>query len=128
MFRCVPGKDISLEDFMIYLEGLIGNDRPPPERANKFRPIITGFFNFFSTETYRRENLIIGGVDFVKFWAIQADVEEQHCKEMLIKCVPSPVTIASLLGDFVTLVSNNEPWHYNNWRLFAILKQKPKRC
>ncbi|XP_062610688.1 uncharacterized protein LOC134272479 [Saccostrea cucullata] len=74
VFKSGPGKSISMNDYISCLESNC------PAKV-----IATGFFNFFSTEAYRKRNLIITEEDFVKFWAILADVDERHCREVFLK-------------------------------------------
>ncbi|XP_062596642.1 sarcoplasmic calcium-binding protein-like, partial [Saccostrea cucullata] len=124
VFKCGPGKDICLEDYICYLEGFA----QPHERPGKFKPIITQFFDFFSTEEYRKKNLILGERDFVKFWTLLLNIDERHCRNMFIKHVPSPLTLASLLDDFVALVSHDDVLNNDNYRLLAVLKQKHNGC
>ncbi|XP_062609835.1 sarcoplasmic calcium-binding protein-like isoform X2 [Saccostrea cucullata] len=124
VFKRGPGEDISLEDYISYLEGFA----EPDLRPVKFLPIITQFFDFFSTEEYRKKKLILGERDFVKFWTILVNIDERHCKYMFIKHVPSPLTLASLLDDFVALVSHDDVLNNDNYRLLAVLKQNHNGC
>ncbi|XP_061175545.1 uncharacterized protein LOC133184469 [Saccostrea echinata] len=125
IFKSGPGKDISMTDYVMWVESNI----PLHEMANKVKPIITGFFNFFSTEDYRKKNLIIGEEDFVMFWAILADVNERHCRKMFVKHIPSPLTMAFFLEDFEAFLSHNEFWNEYAYRVFNILKYRDScRC
>ncbi|XP_061195688.1 uncharacterized protein LOC133203906 [Saccostrea echinata] len=128
IFKCGAGKDISIEDYISYLEGTVGA-APPHERANKVKPFITGFFNFFSTEDYRKKNLILGEEDFVKFWTILADVDERHCREKFVKHIPTPLTMAYFMEDFVAFTSHDEFWNEYGNRIFNVLKgERSDRC
>jgi hypothetical protein len=128
VFKSGPGKPISLEDYMSHLEGTIASLDKSHENANKMRPIITGFFNFFSTEEYRKKNIIIGEEDFVKFWRILADSDEQHSREMFNKHFPAPLTMASFLDDFTALISHVEFWEEYSNRVFNLLKFRRPGC
>ncbi|XP_061175544.1 uncharacterized protein LOC133184468 [Saccostrea echinata] len=118
IFKSGPGKNISMNDYISCLEANC------PAKA-----IVTGFFNFFSTEVYRKKNLIISEEDFVKFWAILAGVDERHCREVFVKHIPSPLTMAFFLEDFEAFLSHNEFWNEYGYRVFNILKYKDScRC
>ncbi|XP_048743369.2 uncharacterized protein LOC125656826 [Ostrea edulis] len=128
IFKSGPGKPISLHDYTSYLEGCMGSLDKPHDTVNKMKPAITGFFNFFSTDGYRKRNLIIGEEDFVRFWIILTDVDEQHCREMFNKHFPAPVTMAYFLEDFNAFVSHPEFWNEFSNRIFNILKFRRSGC
>ncbi|XP_062592535.1 sarcoplasmic calcium-binding protein-like [Saccostrea cucullata] len=125
IFKSGPGKSISMTDYISWLE----SSAPPHEMASKLKPMVTGFFNFFSTEDYEKKNLIMSEDDFVKFWTILADINERHCREVFVKHIPSPLTMAYFMEDFVAFLSHNEFWNEYGYRVFNILKYKDtSRC
>jgi hypothetical protein len=111
IFKSGPGKPISLEDYTCYLMS-----------AGDMRPVITGLFKFFSTDEYRKRNLIMGEDDFVRFWGILADVDERHSREMFNRYFPAPVTMTSFLEDFVAFVSHPDFWDEYNNRVYNVVK------
>ncbi|XP_048743368.2 uncharacterized protein LOC130046285 [Ostrea edulis] len=128
IFKGGPGKPISLHDYTSFLEGSMVSVNNPHENANKMRPVITGFFNFFSTDEYRKKNLIICEDDFIRFWRILADIDEQHCREMFNKHFPAPVTMASFMEDFTAFVSHVDFWDEYSNRVFNLLKFRRTGC
>jgi hypothetical protein len=121
VFKTGPGKDISVADYVSYLEGTVGAV-PPHEKAGKVKPMATGLFNFFSTDNYRKKNLILGEEDFVKFWAILADADERHCRKMLLRHFPTPLTLAYFLDDFTAFLSHQDFFDEYSSRIFNVLK------
>jgi hypothetical protein len=109
IFKRGPGKPIALLDYLCNLTG-------DP------KPMITGFFNFFSTGEYRKKNLILGEEDFVRFWRILADVDERHSRKIFYRCFPAPFTMASFMEDFIAFLSNAEFFDEVSNRVFNLLK------
>lgn len=128
IFKTGPGKPIQLVDCISYLEGVELSVKNPSENFKKMKPVITEFFNFFSTDGYRKKNHIISENDFVRFWSILADVNEQHCRKMFCKHFPTPVTMASLLEDSTAFVSHVDFWDEYSNRVFNILKFRHSGC
>jgi hypothetical protein len=123
-----PDKDMSVYDYVAYLDGLL-RPLPPHEKANKMRPVITGFFDIFSTKEYRDKKLFLGEEDFVNFWVIFADVDEHHCRRVYTKYFPAPLTMEYFLADFEAFVSNPEFVDENSKRVFHVFKQpNPSGC
>jgi hypothetical protein len=123
IFKGGPGKPISLEDYTSNIITMV-NIEHPGENANKLRPIINGFFNFFSTDNYRKRNNIISEEDFVMFWRILADIDERHCRNMFNKHFPAPLTMASFLEDFTALISHVDFWDEYSSRIYNLLKYR----
>nr|XP_022291571.1 uncharacterized protein LOC111102917 [Crassostrea virginica] len=124
-FKCGPGKNISVEDYMAHLLEKLGLSKSP-EMASKVRPVIKGWFKFFTTEDYMKRNLIIGEYDFIRFWSILAEyVPESHCKKMFIKNFPTPFTMDSFLEDFVSFVSNPDFYDEYSNRVYNVIKPRP---
>ncbi|XP_056007691.1 uncharacterized protein LOC125666332 [Ostrea edulis] len=121
IFKTGRGKDISVADYVSYLQGTVGA-AVPHEKAGKVKAMVTGFFNIFSTEGFRKKNLILGEEDFVKFWAILADVDERHCRRMLIRHFPTPLTLAYFLEDFTAFLSHQEFFDEYSNRIFNVVK------
>jgi hypothetical protein len=48
----------------------------------------------------------MGEEDFVRFWRILADVDEQHSKKIFNKCVLVSFTVAPFMEVFIGFVSN----------------------
>ena len=125
VFKCGPGKSISVEDYMAHLLEQLGLSKSP-EMASKIRPVIKGWFKFFTTEDYMKRNLIIGEYDFIRFWSILAEyVPESHCKKMFIKNFPTPFTMDSFLEDFVSFVSNPDFYDEYSNRVYNVIKPRP---
>ncbi|XP_048755717.2 uncharacterized protein LOC125666579 isoform X2 [Ostrea edulis] len=121
IFKTGPGKDISVDDYISYLDGTVGAVAPH-EKAGKVKPMVMGLFNIFSTESFRKKNFILGEEDFVKFWAILADVDERHCRRMLIRHFPTPLTMAYFLEDFTAFLSHQDFYDEYSNRIFNVLK------
>nr|XP_022291290.1 uncharacterized protein LOC111102720 [Crassostrea virginica] len=117
IFKCGPGKDISVEDYICHLE---------EDVAKKAGPTIRGWFNFFTTQDYLKKNLIIGEDDFIRFWSILVGVEESHSKDMYIRHFPKPVTMASFLEDFVAFLSNPDFFDEYSQRVYSVIKLHPR--
>ena len=117
IFKCGPGKDISVEDYICHLE---------EDVAKKAGPTIKGWFNFFTTQDYLKKNLIIGEDDFIRFWSILVGVEESHSKDMYIRHFPKPVTMASFLEDFVAFLSNPDFFDEYSQRVYSVIKLHPR--
>lgn len=124
VFKCGPGKDISVHQLVSYMEGIMTQDSPA-ERAKVVRPKIKKWFNIFTTEDFLKLKMILSEEDFVKFWAVLANIDERHSREMLIKYFPSPLTLNDFREDFVAFLSNPEFLDEYSSRIFNILKNKP---
>lgn len=124
VFKCGPGKDISVYQLVSYMEGIMTQDSPA-ERAKVVRPKIKKWFNIFTTEDFLKLKMILSEEDFVKFWVVLANIDERHSKEMLIKYFPSPLTLNDFREDFVAFLSNPEFLDEYSSRIFNILKNKP---
>ncbi|XP_071182051.1 uncharacterized protein [Mytilus edulis] len=118
IFKRGANKHISVEDYVAYLEGIYN----PADMGNKMRPVITGFFNFFSTPDFRKKNCILTEEDFIKFWTILKNVDKVHCRNIYIRHFLNPTTMESFLGDFVALVSSNDFFDENTIRVHTVLK------
>ncbi|CAC5378541.1 unnamed protein product [Mytilus coruscus] len=118
IFKRGTNKHISVDDYVTYLEGIYN----PADMRNKMRPVITGFFNFFSTPDFRKKNCILAEEDFIKFWAILKNVDKVHCRNIYIRHFLNPSTMESFLEDFVALVSYNDFFDENTIRVHTVLK------
>ncbi|XP_062613866.1 uncharacterized protein LOC134275614 [Saccostrea cucullata] len=127
IFKGGPGKDISVDDYVSYLEGTVGM-APPHERNGKVKPMITSFFSFFSTEYYRKKNLIMNRGEFLKFWTILANVDEIHCRKMYTKHFPTPFTMQYFLNDFESFLANDTFFDEFANRIFNIVRYQGRRC
>nr|XP_022345082.1 uncharacterized protein LOC111137742 isoform X3 [Crassostrea virginica] len=125
VFRCGPGKDISENDLTNFMFANVFR-QDAGYNDDKMKPIIKGWFEFFTTEEYLKENWIIEKEDFCKFWTILAQIEHGYSTEMLNRYFPSPITMSDLLEEFVTLVSNPMFYEVHASRIFHLLKYRPK--
>lgn len=126
IFKRGPGKDIDVEEFISYVEGTLGTGSPC-DRANKVRPVIKKLFDFFTTEEYMKRKLILGEEDFVKFWTIlDNNNDEDHYKRMFIKHFPSPLCLSDIMEDFVAFLSHPDFFDEYSNRVFNVVKYRPK--
>lgn len=126
VFKRGPGKDIHVEDYVTFVEGTLGTG-PPHDRANKIRPVVKKWFDFFTTEEYIKRKLILGEEDFLKFWTIlDNDIDEEHYKRMFIKHFPSPLCIGDIMEDFVAFLSHPDFFDEYSNRVFDIVKHRPE--
>lgn len=122
IFKRGPGKDIEVEDYINVVEGTLGTG-PPHDRAGKIRPVIKSWFEFFTTEEYLKRKLLLGGGDFVKFWAIlDGNSDEQFYKKMYIKHFPAPFSMSDFLEDFVAFLSNPDFFDEFSSRVYHVVK------
>ncbi|CAC5378074.1 unnamed protein product [Mytilus coruscus] len=125
VFKRGVNKDISIEDYITYFEGVY----TPHGMESAMRPVITGFFNFFSTPEYRKKNIPILEEDFIKFWTILKNVDESHCRRMFVRYFLNPLTMASFLENFVALISHNDFYDEKTLRVYKILNpQRSGTC
>lgn len=124
VFKCGPGTDISVHQIVSYLEGIMTQDQSS-ERAKVVRPKIKKEFNIFATEDFLKLKMIFSEEDFVKFWAVLANIDEQHSREMLTKYFPSPLTLTDFREDFVAFLSNPEFLDEYSSRIFNIFRDQP---
>ncbi|XP_052064800.1 uncharacterized protein LOC127704705 [Mytilus californianus] len=122
IFKRGVNKDISIDGYINYLEGIYN----PADMEKKIRPVITGFFNFFTTPDFRKKNLPIVEEDFTKFWMILTNMDELHCKRLFIRHFLNPLTMASFLEDFVAFLAYNDFFDENTTRVHNILKPPGK--
>ncbi|XP_062613860.1 uncharacterized protein LOC134275608 isoform X2 [Saccostrea cucullata] len=129
IFKLGPGNDISVNDYIYYLEGTVGGV-VPSARPKKVKPVVTGFFDFFSTGEYRKKSLIIGQNDFVKFWTILVGLDEVQGKKLFLKNFPAPFTMTHFMEDFVNFLSNDEFLDEVSYRVFNVLRHRESqsRC
>ncbi|XP_071120910.1 uncharacterized protein [Mytilus edulis] len=120
IFKRGVNKDISVDDYITYLEGIY----TPHGMESTMRPVITDFFNFFSTPDYRKKNIPILEVEFFKFWTILKNVDESHCRRMFVRYFLNPVTMASFLDNFVSLIAHNDFFDEKTLRVHKILNPK----
>ncbi|CAC5378073.1 unnamed protein product [Mytilus coruscus] len=122
IFKRGVNKDISIDGYINYLEGIYN----PADMEEKMRPVITGFFNFFTTPDFRKKNLPFVEEDFIKFWTILTNMDELHCKRLFIRHFLNPLTMASFLEDFVAFLAYNDFFDENTTRVHNILKPPRK--
>lgn len=124
IFKRGPGKDIEVEDYIMVVEGILGKG-PPHDRANKIKPVIKQWFEFFTTDEYLKKKLILGGGDFTKFWTIlDGSAHEQHYKDMYIKHFPAPFNMSEFYEDFVAFLSNPDFFDEFSNRIYHVVKHR----
>ncbi|XP_076115243.1 uncharacterized protein LOC143083016 isoform X1 [Mytilus galloprovincialis] len=122
IFKRGVDKDISIDGYINYLEGIYN----PADMEKKMRTVITGFFNFFSTPQFRKQNQPIIEEDFIKFWTIFKNMDKLHCRRSFIRHFLNPLTMASFLEDFVAFLSYNDFFDENTTRVHNLLKPPGK--
>lgn len=115
VFKRGPNKSITVDDYASYLEGM-------GDMHNNMKLFITGLFNAFSTAEFRKKNTILAYEDFARFWEILAGVEPRHCKKIFIRDFLNPITMASLLEDFVHFLTKEDFFDPDSTRVFLLLK------
>lgn len=120
------GKWIKVEDYVHSVETDLGKGAAY-DRANRIRPVVKKWFDFFTTEDYINRNLDMTENDFVKFWTELFGDDEQHYKRMFIKHFPSPLTMSDFLEDFVAFLSNPDYLNEFSSRVFQVVKYRSGR-
>lgn len=122
IFKRGVDNDISIDGYISYLEGIYN----PADMEGKMRPVITGFFNFFSTPEFRKQNQPIIEEDFIKFWTILKNMDKLHCRRSFIRYFLNPLTMANFLEDFVAFLSYSDLFDENTTRVHNLLKPPGK--
>lgn len=123
IFKQEAGEEIKVEDYVHSVENCLGKGAAY-DRADKIRPVVKTWFDFFTTEKYINRNLDMTETDFVMFWKELSGDDEQHYKRMFIKHFPSPLTMSDFLEDFVAFLSNPEYLNEFSSRVFQVVKYR----
>lgn len=126
IFKQEAGRSIKVEDYVLSVENYLGKGAAY-DRANRIRPVLKKWFDFFTTEEYINMNLDMTENDFVKFWTELFGDDEQHYKRMFIKHFPSPLTMSDFLEDFVAFLSNPEFFNEFSSRVLQVVKYRSGR-
>lgn len=126
IFKQEAGRSIKVEDYVLSMENYLGKGAAY-DRANRIRPVLKKWFDFFTTEEYINMNLDMTENDFVKFWTELFGDDEQHYKRMFIKHFPSPLTMSDFLEDFVAFLSNPEFFNEFSSRVLQVVKYRSGR-
>lgn len=121
IFKQGAVEEIKVDDYVHSVENYLGNGAAY-DRANRIRPVVTTWFDFFTTEEYINRNLDM--TDFVRFWNELSGDDEQHYRRMFIKHFPSPLTMSDFLEDFVAFLSNPEYLNEFSSRVFQVVKYR----